>query len=65
MKLLRVLFYIGLALLSAYDIPVIAAAAPPAMIVITPASFSERQGLLIVAQNQGFSASVIWRCNWC
>lgn len=54
MKLLRVLFYIGLALLSAYDIPVIAAAAPPAKIVITPASFSEREGLLIVAQNQGF-----------
>ena len=54
MKLLRVLFYVGLVLLSAYDIPVIAAAAPPAKIVITPASFSEREGLLIVAQNQGF-----------
>ena len=30
------------------------AAAPPAKVVITPASFSEREGILIVAQNQGF-----------
>jgi ABC-type nitrate/sulfonate/bicarbonate transport system substrate-binding protein len=30
------------------------AGAPPAKIVITPASFSEREGLLIVSQNQGF-----------
>ncbi|HVO95473.1 MAG TPA: ABC transporter substrate-binding protein [Terriglobales bacterium] len=32
----------------------LAASAPPAKLVITPASFSEREGLLIVAQNQGF-----------
>jgi len=32
---------------------VFAAAAPP-KVVITPASFSEREGILIVAQNQGF-----------
>ena len=31
-----------------------AASAPPARVVITPAGFSEREGLLIVAQNQGF-----------
>lgn len=31
-----------------------AASAPPAKVVITPAGFSEREGLLIVAQNQGF-----------
>jgi ABC-type nitrate/sulfonate/bicarbonate transport system substrate-binding protein len=31
-----------------------AASAPPAKIVITSASFSEREGLLIVSQNQGF-----------
>jgi len=30
------------------------AAAPPQKVVITPASFSEREGILIVAQNQGF-----------
>ncbi len=30
------------------------AATPPAKVVITPASFSEREGILIVAQNQGF-----------
>ena len=33
---------------------VFGADAPPAKIVITPASFSEREGLLIVSQNQGF-----------
>ena len=31
-----------------------AASAAPQKIVITPASFSEREGMLIVAQNQGF-----------
>jgi ABC-type nitrate/sulfonate/bicarbonate transport system substrate-binding protein len=30
------------------------AAGAPGKIVITPASFSEREGLLIVSQNQGF-----------
>ena len=34
--------------------PAMAASAPPARVVITPAGFSEREGLLIVAQNQGF-----------
>ena len=33
---------------------VLAASVPPAKIVITPASFSEREGLLIVTQNQGY-----------
>src|SRR6476660_5465852 len=33
---------------------VFGAGAPPATIVITPASFSEREGLLIVTQNQGY-----------
>src|SRR6185503_12333579 len=36
------------------EAPVFGAGAPPAKIVITPASFSEREGLLIVSQNQGF-----------
>ena len=31
-----------------------AASAPPAKVVITPAGFSEREGLLVVARNQGF-----------
>ena len=34
--------------------PAMAASAPPARVVITPAGFSEREGLVIVAQNQGF-----------
>ena len=34
--------------------PVLAASVPPAKIVVTPASFSEREGLLIVTQNQGY-----------
>jgi ABC-type nitrate/sulfonate/bicarbonate transport system substrate-binding protein len=33
---------------------VLAASVPPAKIVITPASFSEREGLLIITQNQGY-----------
>jgi ABC-type nitrate/sulfonate/bicarbonate transport system substrate-binding protein len=41
-------------LLMAGSVPVTGAAAPPSKIVITPASFSEREGLLIVSQNQGF-----------
>ena len=35
-------------------IAVLAASVPSAKIVITPASFSEREGLLIVTQNQGY-----------
>ena len=35
-------------------IAVLAASVPPVKIVITPASFSEREGLLIVTQNQGY-----------
>ena len=34
--------------------PTLQAATAPAKVVITPASFSDREGLLIVAQNQGF-----------
>src|SRR6476660_8399075 len=36
------------------DVNWLHAAAAPAKVVITPASFSEREGILIVAQNQGF-----------
>lgn len=36
------------------SVPLLFAAAAPQKVVITPASFSEREGILIVAQNQGF-----------
>jgi len=32
----------------------LAASAAPAKVVITPASFSDREGMLVVAQQQGF-----------
>ena len=44
----------GLACFWSSNVPVMAASAPPARVVITPAGFSEREGLLIVARNQGF-----------
>lgn len=46
-------FFLGIAFLAG-RVDLIFAAAPPAKVVITPASFSEREGILIVAQNQGF-----------
>ena len=52
MKLILPLVFAGCLFVS--DIPALAASAPPARVVITPAGFSEREGLLIVAQNQGF-----------
>jgi NitT/TauT family transport system substrate-binding protein len=44
------------ALLLLYSIPneALAASSAPTKVVITPASFSEREGILIVAHNQGF-----------
>jgi NitT/TauT family transport system substrate-binding protein len=52
---IRSLFYIpALLLLCAIADRVLAASAPPQRVVITPASFSEREGMLIVAQHQGF-----------
>ena len=53
MKTVWVVLFVGLCLASEAT-SVQAAAAPPAKIVITPASFSEREGLLVVTQNQGF-----------
>lgn len=53
MKAVLVVLFAGLCLVSEAT-SVEAAAAPPAKIVITPASFSEREGLLVVTQNQGF-----------
>jgi len=49
LKLLLVFFSVWNSILS-----MAFAAAAPQKVVITPASFSEREGILIVAQNQGF-----------
>ena len=51
---MKVFLAVVLAGLTVDAIAVLAASAPPAKIVITPASFSEREGLLIVTQNQGY-----------
>ena len=45
---------ITLALIWSSSGSIVFAAAAPQKVVITPASFSEREGILIVAQNQGF-----------
>jgi NitT/TauT family transport system substrate-binding protein len=54
MKTLLLLVQVSLFLTLADNSLTMAASAPPAKVVITPASFSEREGILIVAQNQGF-----------
>src|SRR6516162_4308567 len=52
---IRSLFYLAaLAFLYSISDTVFAASTAPAKVVITPASFTEREGMLIVAQNQGF-----------
>jgi ABC-type nitrate/sulfonate/bicarbonate transport system substrate-binding protein len=54
MKTLWFFIGAGLAFFWSTHVPGMAAFAPPARVVITPAGFSEREGLLIVARNQGF-----------
>ncbi|MDP2604767.1 MAG: ABC transporter substrate-binding protein [Deltaproteobacteria bacterium] len=54
MKRILLILLAGMGLVGGGGLPTMAAAAPPARVVITPAGFSEREGLLIVAQNQGF-----------
>lgn len=54
MKMTRLVLITGLALVFALGLNPFGAWAAPQKVVITPASFSEREGLLIVAQNQGF-----------
>ena len=51
---MAIILAICLLLFFGAEAQVFGAGAPPAKIVITPASFSEREGLLIVSQNQGF-----------
>jgi NitT/TauT family transport system substrate-binding protein len=54
MKRILLIMLVGIGLVGARGLPAMAASAPLARVVITPAGFSEREGLLIVAQNQGF-----------
>jgi NitT/TauT family transport system substrate-binding protein len=54
MKRILLILLAGMGLVWGRAFPAMAASAPPARVVITPAGFSEREGLLIVAQNQGF-----------
>ena len=54
MKRILLILLAGMGLVGGRGLPAMAALAPPARVVITPAGFSEREGLLIVAQNQGF-----------
>jgi len=54
MKRILLILLAGMGLVWGRGFPAMAASAPPARVVITPAGFSEREGMLIVAQNQGF-----------
>lgn len=54
MKRILLILLAGLGLVWGRSFLAMAASAPPARVVITPAGFSEREGMLIVAQNQGF-----------
>jgi NitT/TauT family transport system substrate-binding protein len=54
MKMSRLILTTGLVLFFAHHLEPTGVFAAPQKVVITPASFSEREGLLIVAQNQGF-----------
>jgi len=54
MKRIQLILLAGMGLVWGRGFPAMAASAPPARVVITPAGFSEREGLLIVARNQGF-----------
>jgi NitT/TauT family transport system substrate-binding protein len=54
MKIRSLICFAILALLCSISDRVFAAATAPAKVVITPASFSEREGMLIVARHQGF-----------
>ena len=54
MKRILLILLAGMGLAWGRGFPAMAALAPPARVVITPAGFSEREGLLVVARNQGF-----------
>jgi NitT/TauT family transport system substrate-binding protein len=54
MKIRSLICFFALLLLYAIPNEALAASSAPTKVVITPASFSEREGILIVAHNQGF-----------
>src|SRR5262249_17458851 len=54
MKIRSLICFAALVLLYSMSDAVFAAATAPAKVVITPASFSEREGMLVVAHHQGF-----------
>ena len=54
MKIRSFFYFAALLLVCAISHTALGASAPPQKVVITPASFTEREGMLIVAQHQGF-----------
>src|SRR5437016_6273257 len=54
MKIRSLFCFPALLLACAIADQALAASAPPQRVVITPASFSEREGVLVVAHHQGF-----------
>jgi ABC-type nitrate/sulfonate/bicarbonate transport system substrate-binding protein len=54
MKIRSLFCFPALLLACAIADQALAASAPPQRVVITPASFSEREGMLVVAHHQGF-----------
>ena len=54
MKIRSFFYFAALLLDCAISHTALGASAPPQKVVITPASFTEREGMLIVAQHQGF-----------
>jgi hypothetical protein len=64
MKIRSLCCFLTLGFVCALSAAVIAASAP-LKAVITPASFSDREGMLVVAQKQGFFHNTTWTRNWC
>lgn len=54
MKIRSLFCFAALLLLYSISDQALAASAPPQRVVITPASFSDREGMLVVAHHQGF-----------
>ncbi len=54
MKIRSLLCFAALLLVCALSHTALGASAPPQKVVITPASFTEREGMLVVAHHQGF-----------
>ena len=65
MKIAGFLYLVLFAILLLVSGQVFAASATAQKVVITPASFSDREGMLIVAQRQGFFRSTTSIRNSC